>query len=127
MSYLDIDTILCDEERLPCHFLLEASDLGFLDSTIESPDLPEGSRVELPMWMALVLSDKQMASLELPKHFERKMRDEILAGAANINLKEYSFYFFEVGSRLATQLDSRDLKEIMFKAFSGERYRELMV
>ena len=97
MSYLDIDQILSEEERIPSTFLLEGPGLGHLDISIDSEDLPEQTRIELPLWLALTFGKKSMVNLELPKHFERKMRDEILAGAENINLREFSQYFFEVG------------------------------
>jgi GINS complex subunit 3 len=127
MSYLDIDQILCDEERIPATFLLDAPGLGHLDPSIDSEDLPENTRIELPLWLALAFGRKNMVNLELPKHFERKMRDEILAGAENINLKEFSHYFFEVGSSLAIETKNEDLKTTLQIAFAGERFRSLMM
>jgi GINS complex subunit 3 len=127
MSYLDIDQILCEEERIPATFLLDAPGLGHLDTSIDSEDLPENSRIELPLWLALAFGRKNMVNLELPKHFERKMRDEILAGAENINLKEFSHYFFEVGSSLAIETRNEDLKTTLQIAFAGERFRSLMM
>ena len=47
----------------------------------------------------------EQVKFELPKHFQKKMRDEIIAGAANINLKEFSFYFFEVGLKMAESME----------------------
>jgi hypothetical protein len=79
------------------------------------------------MWLANKFAGKRMVDLELPKHFQRKMRDEIIAGANHINLKEFSFYFFEVGLKMAEVTDDEDLKRILTKAFSGERFRDLMV
>lgn len=127
MSYLDIDQILSEEERIPATFLLEGPGLGHLDASIDSTDLPENSRIELPLWLALSFGRKNMVNLELPKHFERKMRDEILAGAENINLKEFSHYFFEVGSNLAIETKNEDLKTTLQIAFAGERFRSLMM
>ena len=51
MSFLDIDTILAEEERLPCTFKYDAEKLGFLDPTNEEDTvLPASSKVELPVW-----------------------------------------------------------------------------
>ena len=129
MSYLDIDEILCEEERVPCTFMLTAVGLGHLDTSVEGNDLPEQTRIELPLWLATQLHRKDMALMELPRHFERKMRDEILAGAENINLKEFSYYFYEVGSRLCASLNlpNDDLKNALSIAFAGERFRSLMM
>mmetsp|Transcript_1441 Transcript_1441/g.2346 ORF Transcript_1441/g.2346 Transcript_1441/m.2346 type:complete len:199 (-) Transcript_1441:1726-2322(-) len=127
MSFLDIDAILSEEERIPSTFLIEGPGLGHLDISIDSEDLPESTRIELPLWLALGFSRKGMVSIELPKHFERKMRDEILAGAENINLREFSFYFFEVGSNLAIETGNEDLRGSLQIAFAGERFRSLMM
>ncbi|KAJ1437630.1 hypothetical protein B484DRAFT_445063 [Ochromonadaceae sp. CCMP2298] len=126
MSYLDIDTILSEEERIPATFIVEAPGLGHLDNSIDSEDLPEQSRIEMPLWLAMAFAKRGMVTLELPKHFEKKMREEILAGAQNIDLREFSFYFFEVGSTLAVEMKNEDLRQSLQIAFAGERFRSLM-
>lgn len=127
MSYLDIDLILSEEERIPCVFNLDAEGLGSLDASVESEDLPSGSRVELPLWLAESLFKKSMVKTELPKHYGQKMRDEILAGALNIDLKSFSYYFFEVGIKLSKESNNKDLRRILAIAFSSDRFRSLMV
>ena len=101
--------------------------MGHLDSAVDSTDLSEGSRVELPLWLAVGFHKKRMVTMELPKHFEKRMKDEILAGASKINLREFSFYFFEVGMALAVENDNVDLRTILTKAFCGDRYELLTV
>ena len=126
MSRLDLDRILSEEERIPCVFDSNgASGLGFLDVTNDHMDLFGGARVELPLWMALALARKRMVTMELPKHYQKKMRDSIDAGAESINLKEFSPYFYEVGVEIANLVDS-DLKDTLRVAFTSERYRRLM-
>lgn len=143
MSYLDIDQILYEEERVPCVLQVDAYQMGFLDSSISNTntnnntdnnnndnnnifeDLPENTRIELPLWLVLALNN--FVQIDLPKHYNKKMRDEILAGADNINLKEFSNYFFEVGTNLAFKLDSDDLKVSLQHAFAGSRYRSLVM
>ena len=144
MSYLDIDQILYEEERVPCVLQVDAYQMGFLDPSISNTnnntnnntdnndnnnnifdDLPENTRIELPLWLVLALNN--FVQIELPKHYNKKMRDEILAGADNINLKEFSNYFFEVGTNLAFKLDSDDLKVSLQHAFAGSRYRSLVM
>lgn len=129
--YLDIDLILSEEERLPVTFNIEAPHLGHLDPTIVSADggdtLPALSRTELPLWLSQTMSKKNMVKMELPKHFGNKMRDEIMAGAAAIGLREYSHYFYEVGLNLYKATKDNDLLTILRKAFSGDRFRPLMI
>jgi len=125
--YLDVDSILCEEERIPCVFQVDGAGLGFLDSSNDNPNLPAGSRVELPLWMAKTLTQKMMTTMELPKYFERRMRDNIAAGASNINLREFSSYYFEVGMQIAAEKKDKDLQDTLRIAFSGDRFRPLMV
>ena len=65
--------------------------------------------------------------IDLPKHFGQKMRDDLSASASNINLREYSHYFFEVGLSLAMAKGDNDLRVVLTKAFAGDRFEALMV
>ncbi len=124
---LDLDRILSEEERIPCVFEESgAQGLGFLDNTGEHESLQQGARVELPLWMALKLHDKNYVEMELPKHYQKKMRDSINAGAESINLKEYSPYYFEVGMKIAESLVDTDLKNTLRIAFCSSRFQALM-
>ena len=127
--FLDIDLILSEEERLPCVFQVDAANMGHFDSTVQEKDLPKNARVELPHWLGQKLQDKNMAKMELPKHFNTKMRDEMRAGAASVNLREFSHYFFEIGLRLSRSAvpPDADLQRTLRAAFLGERFRRLMV
>lgn len=127
MSLLDIDQILNEEERIPCVFRSDAKGLGFMDATLDTADLPNGTRIELPLWLVSSLSKKRMVQMELPKHFEKRMRDEISAGAANINFREYSQYFFDVGIKISKETGDKDLQRILCQAFCGDRFQSLMM
>jgi len=124
---LDIDLILSEEERLPCTFQVDASNMGHLDVTVQSDTLPSGARVELPHWLGQPLFEKNVVVMEVPKHFGPKMRDHMFAGASNVNLRSYSHYFFEIGLRLAKVMRDEDLFRKLRVAFLGERYRKLVV
>ena len=52
MSFLDIDVILGEDERLPCKFTTNCAHLGFLDPLGTNSDniLPKDFRTELPIW-----------------------------------------------------------------------------
>ena len=45
MSYLDIDVILAEEDRIPCMFKSDVADLGYLDPANAQSTLPAGSRI----------------------------------------------------------------------------------
>ena len=55
------------------------------------------------------------------------MRDDLSAGASNINLRDYSHYFFEVGLAVAEEKKDDDLRVVLTKAFAGDRFDSLMV
>lgn len=124
---VDIDEILAEEERIPCVFQVDAKDLGFLDTSIQVSDLPMHSKVDLPLWLAQNLVDKNMVELEIPKYFGPRMRDEIMAGPSAIKLKDFSFYFYDVGMKLCRILRDTDLQRTLRIAFSSERFKALMV
>lgn len=124
---LDLDAILSEEERIPCVFQMDAQGLGFLDPTNDRSNLQQGAKVELPLYMAKALTQRGMTEMELPKHYELKMRHNIAASALNINLKEYTPYYFEVGMELAAQLRDKDLQDTVRIAFCGDRYKSLMI
>jgi len=127
MSYLDINTILCDEERIPCTFLHDSVKLGHLDPSAEEKDITADARVDLPVWLGEELAKKNIVRLNAPKHFGTKMRDEMRAGATSINLRDFSFYFFDVGLNLSRISVDPDLRRTLRNAFVGERYRNLTV
>ena len=67
MRYLDIDLILSEEERLPCEFIIDAAYIGFLNPN-ESDDsdvLKASTSVELPMWLALALSERNVVNMHM--------------------------------------------------------------
>lgn len=126
--YLDIDNVLAEDERVPCKFSIDADRLGHLNPSAEGEnDLQKDVVVELPMWLGRAFSDRNMVSLEIPKHYGGKMRDAILAGASSINLRDFSYYYIEVGLKLSKTLRDEDLLRTMRKAFCGERFRSLCV
>jgi len=43
---LDIDMILCEEDRVPCKFLIHGRRMGVLDSTTVDEDVPEDTRLD---------------------------------------------------------------------------------
>jgi hypothetical protein len=73
-----------------------------------------------------MLNEKNIISIELPKYFGARVRDDILAGASSVRLRELSFYYFEVGSKICEIMQDNDLKRTLHAAFTGERYSSLL-
>jgi hypothetical protein len=127
MATLDINALLCDEERIPCKFIKNCHRLGHLDPAGEDTSILEDTRVELPLWLGEHFHKKSVVELEAPKHFGSKMQEEMKAGAAAINLREFSYYFFEVGLRISDIKANKELQRRLRDAFVGDRYRNLTV
>ena len=127
MPSLDINSILSEEERIPCTFGHTSLKLGHLDASAEDNDISEGTQVDIPMWLGEVFQSKSVVAINPPKHFGKKMRDEMRAGAASVNLREFSYYFFDVGLHLAHISRDDILRDTLMKAFTGDRYRALTV
>ncbi len=106
--WLDIDNILWEEEKVSCTFKIGCNQIGFLDPNhhrgnsgrnIDDDDeysdsssssssssslarLQEGSRISLPLYLAIDLAKKRfICDLEVPKFLGPKMRQAIDAGA----------------------------------------------
>ncbi|CAM9848663.1 unnamed protein product [Choristocarpus tenellus] len=125
-TYYDLDTILSEEERVPCIFTLDAVGMGMLDPTTADDDLTKGTKVEFPLWMARYLYFKAMVDLELPKHYTEKFREQLDAGPGAVNLREKSKYYYEIGGVLAGLLNDRKLQDTLLVVFSGDRFRRLL-
>ena len=67
-KYYDADDILAEEETLPTVFNTSVYGLGrALDPSCDSEDLPVGSSVNLPFWLANFLSQRKMLKPQMPK------------------------------------------------------------
>ena len=125
MRYLDIRLLLSEEEKINCVLRRDAPELGFLDPHGRSPDLVAKSRVVIPYWLAESMEESQLAELEMPKYLNSKMKEAVLAGPLAVNLRSFSFHFFEMGLRLSKLPGGNHLKELRV-AFCGERYKALV-
>ncbi len=127
LKLLDIDNLLGEEERIPCEFESSGYDMGHLDMTLNQVHLPEKSKVSLPLWLVRGLVEKNIVRMEIPKHFQKRMREEIKAGPEAIKLRDFSFYFFEVGLIVARVSQDLDLLRTLRQAMSADRFKTLAV
>eukprot|EP00904_Undaria_pinnatifida_P000017 jgi/Undpi1/10015/HiC_scaffold_28.g12469.m1 len=125
-GYYDLESILSEEERVPCVFTLDAMGMGMLDPTTSEEDLAQGAKVEFPLWMARPLAGKGMVELDLPKHYTDRFREQLEAGPGAVNLRERSPYYYEVGVALASLTDDQRLQDTLLVVFSGERFKRLL-
>ncbi len=124
MNNLDIDQILSEEESFPCKLLTSNSSLNHFDAKNDEI-LKEGSRIDLPLWLADALSKKGIVEIEIPKHFGPKVRDE-LSSSSTLNLRDFSHYFFEIGLNFGRIKKDDDLIRTMRMTFCGDRFNKLL-
>ncbi|TPX34693.1 hypothetical protein SmJEL517_g02784 [Synchytrium microbalum] len=98
-AYFDIESILADQQRVPCFFAYPVPGYGFLDGNNEA-DLPANTRVELPYWMAETLAIHNYVELDLPKFYSARVREDLQAAPTAVNIHHLCPYFYEFGIRI---------------------------
>lgn len=117
-DFWDIDDLLAEEEPVSLVSSKEIRGLGHLDRNNKSADLPQNRRIEVPFWLGLILSQRVLAELELPKYLKDSYRYAIRADPALINLRGQSPYFFELGETVAKCLENtQELSNLLVKTF----------
>jgi GINS complex subunit 3 len=97
MGYLDIDDILCEEERIEVVLNAEkAYNTGYLDPSSATEHLEKGAKIELPFWLAERLVSRNFVSIQLPQHYGPNYRKHLRAGALAVGIRDKSPYYFQV-------------------------------
>lgn len=101
-DYFSVPDILCTEERLSCKIETMMPGLGYLDPSSETEDLPIGAKLELPVWMALPMTEmnSRIISIEIPKIYRETYREILQADAGAITLSKWNPFFYELGMQL---------------------------
>jgi len=89
-SYYDIDTILAEEELVPCTNLFDFSHLAHLDPDLVDSDktyLPESSQVKLPLWAMEKWAMLGFVRMSLPRHYSKKARERLEADPSEADLR----------------------------------------
>lgn len=97
-SYWDLDDLLATNERVPCRAEVTGRGLGWLElgTRAKRSDLPLGTEMELPWWLATSLPG--YVSLLLPATYRRTYRSHLIADPTTLALPSY---YFHVGLALA--------------------------
>ena len=74
--------------------------LGFLDVSGQNEHLISGTKMELPLWMALYLSKAKFVSCELPKPYQETQRNILVADSSVVDLFKQVQYFYDTGIKL---------------------------
>ena len=103
-SYWDIDSILAEEELVPCTTMFPFSNLAHLDPNFipvsdlvknnrkrglnsDQMTLREGSRIHMPLWSIEKWATLGFVTIGLPRHFGKKARERYEADPASTDLR----------------------------------------
>eukprot|EP00039_Didymoeca_costata_P024890 m.11819 g.11819 ORF g.11819 m.11819 type:complete len:196 (+) comp4528_c0_seq2:214-801(+) len=130
MDYYDIDTILAEDQDVPCIFASDVIKLGHLNPLVSRKEIRKGTKISLPFWLVKELKSKGYITTETPKMFTESYRQALTADSTVVNLHDWNPYFFQFGMEF-TKLVSVDNEEAIQMATSlltafGERYRRVM-
>ncbi|CAI5781986.1 DNA replication complex GINS protein PSF3 [Podarcis raffonei] len=135
-SFLSLADILMSQERLPCRAEIKlprlATVLGKAASAAAASSdnaLPEGSKLEIPLWLAKGLYDnkRRILSVELPKIYKESWRTVLNADANVVDLHKLGPYYYGFGSQLLNfdSPENTELAQTILQTFIG-RFRRIM-
>jgi hypothetical protein len=104
MTYFDVESILAEEELVPCTTLFDFSHLGHLDdsssstssfgstrtarsSPIETHYLKEGTKLKMPIWAMEKWASLRYVKVHLPRHLNQKARERWEADPLAVDLR----------------------------------------
>ncbi|CAL1595225.1 unnamed protein product [Knipowitschia caucasica] len=128
-NFFSLDDILLSQERLPSRTECTFPRLGFLEKSTDSPHILEGSKMELPLWLAKGLYERKrrVLSVELPKVYKEGWRTVFTADPNVVDLHKMGPYYYGLGSQMLN-FDSPENPEIaqaLLQTFIG-RFRRTM-
>ncbi|KAM9568417.1 DNA replication complex GINS protein PSF3 [Salvelinus alpinus] len=128
-NFLSLDDILLSHERLPSRTECTFPRLGFLEKSSDSRDIQEGTKMEMPLFLAKGLYERKrrVVSVELPKVYKEGWRTVFNADPTVVDLHKMGPYYYGLGSQLL-HFDSPENPEIaqaVLQTFIG-RFRRTM-
>ncbi|KAF4678015.1 GINS complex subunit 3 (Psf3) [Perkinsus chesapeaki] len=130
-DYWDLDQILQDEQLIDCRLIDTAYGLGWMNTRAaegvagnasssgaegDANHLPADCKLSFPLWIAEGLYLRRFVEIEeVPAIFNNKMQGLMTLEASVMRLDQKSFYYFEVGMRLAALLGLHTLMERLLR------------
>ncbi|KAL4623494.1 DNA replication complex GINS protein PSF3 [Arapaima gigas] len=128
-NFLSLDDILLSQERLPCQTETCFLRLGFVEKSSETPDIAEGTKMELPLWLAKGLYERKrrVLSVELPKVYRDGWRTVFGADPNVVDLHKMGPYYYGLGSQLLhfENPENSEIAQTVLRTFIG-RFRRTM-
>jgi len=126
-DYLSIDDILSSNQRVSCKFEVNISKLGFIDTSSDCDDIQEGTKLELPFWLAKDFYSQGLVTIETPKGYNQVYREILEADSNIVNLHKLCPNYYKFGTHLAKSKlpDSQAIAKSLLDTFY-QRLRRIM-
>ncbi|XP_038562575.1 DNA replication complex GINS protein PSF3 [Micropterus salmoides] len=128
-NFLSLDDILLSHERLPIRTECTFPRLGFLEKSSDTQDIPEGTKMELPLWLSKGLYEKKrrVLSVELPKVYREGWRTVFNADPNVVDLHKMGPYYYGLGSQMLhfDNPENPEIAQTLLQTFIG-RFRRTM-
>ncbi|XP_062922767.1 DNA replication complex GINS protein PSF3 [Mobula hypostoma] len=128
-NFLSLDDILMTQEKVPCRTETVLPRLGFLDKGSEADLIPEGTKIELPLWMAKGLCDpkRRIVSASIPKVYRDGWRTVFSADAKVVDLHKMGPYYYGFGTQLLhfNNPENTEIAQTILQTFVN-RFRRIM-
>lgn len=131
-SYYDMHALTAESTMVPVDLLHGCTGVGcVIDPSSDSADIPAGTRLELPLWLARALAPRGMATVDLPSFYGKKVRRKLRAGAACEDLRARCPQYYTAGAMLHSAASSAGCADESFPSFLlstlRARYRDLLM
>ncbi|NXY37315.1 PSF3 protein, partial [Pomatorhinus ruficollis] len=130
-NFLSLDDILMSQEKLPGRAESVLPRLAMLlgQGAGSAESIPEGSKLEIPLWLAKGLHDskRRIISVELPKIFKEAWRTVFSADANVVDLHKMGPYYYGFGSQLLNfeNPENPEIAQTILQTFIA-RFRRIM-
>ncbi|KAI9176174.1 DNA replication protein [Blastocladiella emersonii ATCC 22665] len=119
-DYYDLDSILAEQQAIPATFRIQVPGMGYLEGSEESEDILQGTKINVPLWLAELLSVENYIETDLPKAFSEPVLRALRASASKVDvhaLSPYYFLFAQKFIRMARDPVATNLSNALSEAF----------
>lgn len=115
MAYYNPNAILTDAQKVPLTFDLALPRLSPLNNGSE---ITNGTKLDLPLWMAEMLAVSKPASdplgtLEMPPALGQRVLNALRADPKSVDLRAQAQFFYGLGERMLELFEEEEMGEVL--------------
>ncbi len=91
--------------------------------------LPAGAKVDVPVWLAIKLAQREFVELRNPKFMSTNYYSQLKAGSEVVTMRSMSPYLFEVVIKLSENMNEESAKEAveLYQQVFIDRFANMIV